>query len=132
MSLLKWLTLGRKSAPESPYPLGVTEADIQALSALRATSHWPRYLAVLTRLGEQQASELTSGLPHDKYLFTAGAFTALRRVFTLTDDLIAAATKIEELSNARDRTNAARVVRNATSFVNTPWYAGWRSDAADR
>lgn len=95
---------------------------------LSATPAWPRYLAVLERLGEQQASTLASGLPHDQYLFMAGALTALRRVYTLADDVIVAATKLEEITDVRTRSAAVANARHAATFVNTPWYTGWRSD----
>lgn len=120
----------RKSAQPSPLPLGVTEAELSALTMLRASPHWPHFLRVLERLGEQQASTLASGVSHEKYLFASGALTALRRVYTLVDDLIAAATNIEELAHARDRKSARNAARHADTFVNTPWYDSWRADSA--
>ena len=120
----------RKPATPSPLPLGVSETELAALQALRASAHWPHFLRVLERLGEQQASTLASGVVHEKYLFASGALTALRRVYTLADDLIAAATNIEELAHARDRKSARSAARYADTFVNTPWYDGWRADAA--
>lgn len=81
-------------------------------------------------MGEQQAAELTSGLPHDRYLFTSGALTALYRVFRLVDDLIAATEKLEALTNDRTKRDRARDVRHANTFVNTPWYDGWRDASA--
>lgn len=126
--LTSWTRKPNQAAP-SPLPLGISEADLAALKALRSTQAWPRYLQVLARLGEQQASELASGLPHDRYLFASGALTALRRVYTLVDDIVAAATKIEELEHARDRKSARNAARHADTFVNTPWYDGWRADA---
>lgn len=125
----RWLMRWRKPAAVSPRPLGLTDSELAALKALRSTPHWPLYLAVLEKVGEHQASELASGLSHDRYLFACGSLTALRRVFTLVDDLIASATKLEELVDDRTRDTARRAARNAASFVNTPWYDGWRSGA---
>lgn len=119
----------RKTEPSS-LPLGLTPDDIDALRALRDTPHWKHYLVVLERLGEQHAAELASGLPYDKYLFTSGAFTALRRVFTLADDLIVAASTLKEHTNVRERKLADRNARHAAAFVNTPWYESWRAERA--
>lgn len=131
--LLSWLMpWRRKASPPTELPLGLDQEHIQALSQLRSTPAWPRYLAVLERLGEQQAAELASGLPHDRYLFASGALTALRRVFTLADDLIAASETIKEHHNARDAKQLRAARRHADTFVNTPWYDGWRRDATRR
>ncbi len=119
-----------RKAVEPGLPLGLTEQDLDAFRALRASAHWSRYVALIERLGEQQASTLATGLPHEKYLFASGALTALRRVYTLVDDVIATATNIEELAHARDRKSAAAAVRHADTFVNTPWYDNWRRDRA--
>lgn len=116
----------------SGLPLGLEQPDIDALKALRASAHWARYIAVIERLGEQQASTLVSGVAHEKYLFASGALTALRRVYTLADDLIAAATNIEELAHARDRHVADANAKYADTFVNTPWYDSWRADRPSR
>ena len=133
MSIVRWLMPWRpRKQSTAGLPLGLEPQDIDAIAALRASAHWPRYIAVIERLGEQQAVTLTSGLPHEKYLFASGALTALRRVYTLADDLIAAATNIEELAHARDRKSAVNAARHADTFVNTPWYDGWRRDALDR
>ena len=86
---------------------------------------------MLERLGETQAGELSSGLPHDRYLFTAGTLTALRRVYTLVDDLIVAATNLEGTQHDRNRKAAEQSARRAAGFVNTPWYYGWRTDAVE-
>jgi hypothetical protein len=83
-------------------------------------------------VAEQQAAELVSGLSHDRYLFACGALTALRRVYTLVDDLIATATKLEEITNARTSDSASRAQRAASTFVNTPWYDGWRAETLAR
>ncbi len=125
-----WLTPWKRRAPATTsLPLGLTESDIDSLAALRTSPHWKHYVAVLDRLGEQQAAVLASGLDHDKYLFVSGALTALRRVYTIADDLIAAAATLKEHEHARDRTASA--ARHADTFVNTPWYDSWRGDTAD-
>lgn len=124
----RWLFRWRHKKAASSLPLGLTEHDIQGLRQLIASSSWKHYVRALDALGEQQAAEFASGLPHDKYLFTAGALTALRRVYTLADDLIAATTRAEELSNARDRVTEQRTARYAAGFVNTPWYDSWRAN----
>lgn len=113
-------------------PLGLTEADIAAIAALRATPHWPRYLSVIERLGEQQALTLSSGLEYDKYLFASGALTALRRVYVLADELIAAAQSLEARKHDRTQRTADADRKHAAGFVNTPWYDQWRADAARR
>lgn len=120
----------RKPAAPSPLPLGITEVELQALSTLRTSPQFAHFLRVIERLGEQQASTLASGVPHEKYLFASGALTALRRTYTLVDDIIAAATQVEEHKNARERKSADNARRHADTFVNTPWYDGWRADAA--
>lgn len=121
----------RKRAVTTELPLGLTAQDIDSLKALRVSPHWKHFTTALERLGEQQAAELASGLPHDKYLFASGAFTALRRVYTLADDLIAAAAHLKEHSNARDAKHADLNARHAASFVNSPWYEQWRADRTD-
>jgi hypothetical protein len=119
----------RRRLPATTLPLGVTEQDLEALKALRAHPHWKHYVAVLERVAEAQASELASALPHDRYLFTCGSLTALRRVYTLVDDLLASASKLQEMTDARQRNAADAAARTARTFVNTPWYDGWKRDA---
>jgi hypothetical protein len=131
IDIRRWLMPWRpRKQSTSGLPLGLDQQDIDALTTLRAFPQWSRYIAVIERLGEQQASALATGLPHEKYLFASGALTALRRVYTLADDLIAAATNIEELAHARDRKLARSAARYADTFVNTPWYDGWCDDIA--
>ena len=77
----------------------------------------------------QGASVLASGLDHDKYLFSCGALTALRRIYTLVDDLVASAANLKEISDARSRTDASAEQRRASTFVNTPWFDGWKRDS---
>ena len=77
---------------------------------------------MLARLGEQQAAELATGLVHDRYLFACGALTALRRVYTVVDDVLVAATQLKDHTDARTRTAARADQRAASTFVNTPWY----------
>ena len=129
-----WFTnlLSRRKLENTQLPLGLTEQDIQSIQTLRASPHWKHFATVLERLGEQQAAELSSGVPHEKYLFASGAFTALRRISTLADDLIAAAANLKEHTDARQRKLAAATARNAATYVNTPWYDGWRTDASRR
>ena len=110
-------------------PLGLTTADIDAVAALRSSPHWPRYVAIIERLGEQQALTLASGLEHDKYLFASGALTALRRVYVLADELLAAAQSLEDRKHDRTERNATADRKHAAGFVNTPWYDSWRADA---
>jgi hypothetical protein len=117
----------RKHTP-SALPLGVSPQDLEALRALRAHPHWKHYAALLERVAEAQAAELASALPHDRYLFTCGALTALRRVSSLVDDLLASASKLQEMTDARTRNTADAAARTARTFVNTPWYDGWRAD----
>lgn len=125
--LLRWT---RKRPAPSKLPLGLSENDIQGIRQLVASPSWKHYVRALEALGEQQAAEFSSGLPHDKYLFASGALTALRRVFTLADDLIAAASTLEEHTNAREHLAARHAARHASTFVNTPWFDGWRRDTA--
>lgn len=124
--------LQRRKLEPSQLPLGLTEQEVESIQFLRESAHWKHFATVLERLGEQQAAELSSGLDHDKYLFASGAFTALRRVSTLADDLIAAAAHLKEHTNARERKSAERTARHAASFVNTPWFDSWRADATRR
>ena len=127
----RWLTAWLRRKPDATnLPLGLAAQDLEALDALRASPHWPRYLRTLERLAETQAAELASGVPHGRYLFACGALTALRRTYTLVDDLLAAGTTLKETTDARSRDTARRTARNAATFVNTPWYDGWRADAA--
>lgn len=81
-------------------------------------------------MAEQQANELASGLPHDKYLFASGALTALRRIYTLTDDILAAAATLKELDDDRTEHERRSAERASTRFLNTPWYDGWRANTA--
>lgn len=125
----RWLTpwlRKRPTAAGSPLPLGLSPQAVQSLKVLQSTPQWPHFLAALEALAEQQASEVASGLPHDRYLFASGALTALRRVYTLVDDLIATAANLKEISDARERQFASAEQRRASSFLNTPWYDGWR------
>ncbi len=129
-AVVRWLTAWRqKRAPvASPYPLGLIEQDIEALRALRESPHWKRYIGVLERLGEQQAATLSSGLDHNKYLFACGALTAIRRVYSLVDDLLAGATQIKELQNDRTKREHVAARRVANTFVNTPFYDGFAAE----
>lgn len=97
---------------------------------LQSTPQWPHFLAALSKLAEAQANELTTGLSHDRYLFVCGALTALRRTYTLVDDLVAASSQLQEISDARERSTADHTARRAASFLNTPWYDGWKRDAS--
>ena len=123
--LTKWLMAWRRKT-QGAYPLGTSEQEISALKVLRSTPQWQRYLRVLERVGEQQASEVASGLAHDRYLFACGALNAIRRVYTLVDDVLATAAQTQEIANARQRTDADRAARTASTFLNTPWYDSWR------
>jgi hypothetical protein len=102
---------------------------LEAIRHLRSTPQWPRYLAVLERVAEQQASVLVSGLDHDKYLFGCGALTATRRIFTLVDDLMVAADNLKEIQDDRSRTARRAEQRRASTYLNTPFYDGWRRDS---
>ena len=133
--LTPWLSKRKPASPQdSPLPLGISAAELAALKALKSTPHWPHFCRVLGALAEAQSAELVAGQPHDRYLFLCGALHALRRVYTLADDLIAAATTSEEIADARDRDTARRAARHAAAFVNTPWWdaAGLGASGADR
>lgn len=133
VDIAKWFMSWTPRRPStSGLPFGIEQHEIDAIDALRSSPHWPHYLAMLERLGEQQASTLASGVDHDKYLFASGALTALRRVYTLADDLIAAANNLKEQQHARDRKLDAADRRHADTFVNTPWYDSWRADSVGR
>ena len=130
----EWLSrwLARKPR-HSAAPLGLEAQQVSALKALAATPAWTHYLQALQAVAEQQAAELASGLPHDKYLFTCGALHALRRAYTLIDDVVTATQNITELTDARQRASAERERRARNVFLNTPWYDGYIRDriAAD-
>lgn len=110
-------------------PLNLSQPELEAIRHLRSTPQWRHYLAVLGRVGEQQATQLASGLDHDKYLFTCGTLVATRRIFTLVDDLLVAAANLKEIQDDRTRTHARAEQRRASTFVNTPFFDGWKRDS---
>ena len=131
MILTRWITnWRRRTSPPTGMAYGLNSNELEALRILRASPQWAHYATLLERIGEQQASELVSGLAHDRYLFASGALTALRRVFTLVDDLLVSASKLEEITDARNRTAAEHAARASRAFLNTPWYDGWKRDRA--
>ena len=127
----RWLTpwLRKVQAQPTGLPLNLSPVELEAIKHLRSTPQWPRYLAVLERVAEQQASLVASGLDHDKYLFSCGALTALRRIYTLADDLVASAANLKEIQDGRERTVARAEQRRASTFVNTPFFDGWKRDS---
>lgn len=127
----RWLTTWRPRVAPSGLPYHLTADQVAALQALRSRPEWKVYSELLTRVGEQQASQFAAGLDHDKYLFSCGALTAVRRIFTLVDDLLATVAKLEEIKDDRTRAAAKSASRYAASFVNTPWYDGFRADRTD-
>src|SRR3990167_3826994 len=48
--------------------------------------------------------------------------TALRRVYTVVDDVLVAATQLKDHTDARTHATARADQRAASTFVNTPWY----------
>lgn len=128
----RWLMPWLRKRPQdqaSGLPWGLTAQEIQALRVLESTPSWPHFLRVLERVAEVQASELASGLSHDRYLFACGALSAYRRAYTLVPDLIETATRLENATNARQR-SAARAVLDAPSpFVNSAWWDAASPDA---
>lgn len=119
----RWLTpwLRPKSTTATGLPWGITSEDVAALKALRASPQWPRYERILAAVAEGQATEFAAGLPHDRYLYACGALSAFRRVYTLVDDLIETATRLETATNDHTRRTAADRVL-ADPFVNTSWW----------
>jgi hypothetical protein len=128
----------RKAAPPTAFPLGLTEAQVEAIAALTASPHWRHWLTAVERLAEVEAVALASSQPHDAYLTHCGAFAALRRVYTLPDDLAAATTTRQESLHARARADTAVLDRTAAARLNSPAWdaervrragldmAGWR------
>jgi hypothetical protein len=130
--LRNWLTnLLRRKPQASPLPLGLSETEVQALKQLAGSPHWKHYLRALEATCERQVAELASGLPHDRYLFTCGALYALRRLYTLTDDVLAVTQTIKETADARQRASAERQGRASNVFLNTPWYDQYVRDRVD-
>ena len=131
-SFSRWVTpwLRPQRAEKTGLPLNLSLKELEAIKTLRSTPSWPLYLAVLAKVAESQAQVLASGLDHDKYLFSCGALTALRRIYTLADDLVASAANLKEISDDRSRNDARVAQRHASSFVNTPWFDGWKRDSA--
>ena len=128
----RWLTsLLRRRAPASALPLGLSETEVQALKTLQAAPAWKHYLRALEAVAERQAAELASGLPHDRYLFACGALYALRRLYTLTDDVLAVTSTIKEISDVRQRANAERTGNASSVFLNTPWWDAYVRDSVD-
>lgn len=117
--LHKWL---KRKPAQSDLPLGLTETQIQGLKQVTSSPSWPHYLAALEALADQQTNELASGLPHDRYLFTCGALYALRRAYTLADDIVTLTRNLKEIHDVRERANAEHQQRTASAFINTPWW----------
>jgi hypothetical protein len=80
---------------------------------------------------EREAAQLATGLPHDRYLFQCGVLYALRRAYSLSNDIVTATNNLEEMTNARSRSAAVAEQRRANTFLNTPWWDGYQSDAAN-
>ena len=121
-TVVRWLLRWRRKSAPTQLPLGLSDVDIEGLKHLVASPHWKHYERALNALCEQQASELATGLAHDRYLFACGALTALRRVYTVVDDVLVAATQLKDHTDARTRNAARADQRAASTFVNTPWY----------
>ena len=127
--LLRWQ---HKASRASDLPFGLSETEIEGLKQLVASPQWRHYLRVLDGLGEQQASELASALPHDRYLFTCGSLYALRRVYSLVSDVLAATKSLKEIEHVRVRASLERERRAANAFLNTPWWDAYQRDSAAR
>lgn len=91
---------------------------------------WKHYLALLERVFEQQAKELATGLPHDKYLIQCGAVYALQRMYDLPDQIIAKSRQQEEMKNVQSRLVARDADQRTSIFLNTPWWDQYIRDTA--
>lgn len=116
----------KKVDAASGLPWGISPQDIAALRALRASPQWAHYLKIVDQVAESQATEFVTGLSHERYLFACGALSTFRRVYTLVDDLIETATRLENATNDRTR-RAAAADLTSDPFVNTSWWGSERS-----
>lgn len=115
--------------PSSPqWPLGLTEAQVEAVARLRGTAEGKALLAALDALCQQQTETLAGALPHDKYLFQCGVAHAIRICAALPELFT------RYLEDARDRAqhrNQSAPDRGVT-FLNTPfWDSHQRDSGAD-
>jgi hypothetical protein len=93
--------------------LGLNPDQLDSLLSLLEHPNFRLYRQALEELAAIQARPLLAGLlEHEKYLYQAGAFDAIRRIIHLPDALI----------NHRRPTNDRTPDTPVNQFTNTPWY----------
>lgn len=73
-------------------------------------------------MGESLLRELSSGLPHEKYLAKCGEYAMLERLIELPHVILEKVTKLEDRKNARQQSIADAEFQRSRTFVSTPFW----------
>lgn len=107
---------------EQQLPLGISEAEFQALERLVARPEWDKYQQLLERLRYRVADQLLRQQDFDEWQYLRGVYDAHTHVAGLATDLIETVRSERERSK---RDDDARRFANASRFYGSRY---WRPE----
>lgn len=119
------------AAPQQavPYPLGLSQDQVDSLRSLRSTPQWRSYSEALAAVSERELGRIVRGLPHDEYLIACGRFQAVEAFLTVIDHVDQKAREMDEHRAPAVSQRTADTDRTNLTFAGSPFWDAVRKRA---